>query len=93
MGNGTIYRSLAYYIDGCKWNGYKKRLFTTDPISCLYWVLWCLSEYMYGWKFEQISAHLRLTDYEPPSYQDKLYDVIDLISAWNERMKVGFSPS
>ena len=47
---------------------------------------------MTGWKFDQITSSLRLTNVPPPSYRDKFHKVRALIAAWNKHMTECFIP-
>ena len=64
----AISRSLGDHVDGLQVEWIGSVFFTADPVS--YWdgAPWRLGQYMAGWKFEHITAHLCLTDKEPPAY-------------------------
>ena len=48
---------------------------------------------MTGCRFENTTHALRHTNKEPPSYEDKFWEIRDLIEAWNKNMCKNFMPS
>ena len=51
------------------------------------------NEYMAGARFKQLNRYLCFTDCDPPSYQDKFWEVRQMIAEWNKNMREQFSPS
>ena len=43
-----------------------------------------LSEYMSGWRFQNISAAISHTNIESPAFLDRFHDVRQIIDAFNE---------
>jgi hypothetical protein len=49
------------------------------------------NRYMSWWRFLAITSALRFTLKQPPSFQDKFWQIRDLISTWNNHMRTIFS--
>jgi hypothetical protein len=52
-----------------------------------------LAKYMTLRHFEVLTYHLRLSDPNPPNYQDKFWEVQGMLAAWREIMADFFNPA
>jgi len=64
------------------WSTANVSAFDAAPFRC--------SEYMSRYRFENILQALSFTDRDPPTFQDRFWEVRDMIKAWVDNMKENF---
>ena len=77
-----IWLFMSYFL------GFKREnYFSTKLVSIGSGAPYRFKEFMAGKRFRDLNRYLCFTDREAPSYQDKFWEVWQMIVKWNENMK------
>ena len=90
-GEFLVFLGLNLFM--CTLVGYKKKDFwSIAPITFEQGAPYRLNQFMSKTRFDDINRSLGFTNQNPPSYEDRFWEVRQMIHVWNENMKDVFSP-